>query len=290
MTEEIVKYESESPINAMQAALTSGLPVEKIEKMLELQERWESNEAKKAFTKSMAAFKADPPIIKKDRHVKFGTKAGVTEYNHASLGNVTSSINRSLAKHGLSASWKTGQNGGAITVTCTITHDMGHSESTSLTANSETSGTKNSIQAVGSTISYLQRYTILALTGLATHEQDDDGAHAQDTYISEKQAKSIRDALEQTGSDEQIFLAWLGVDEIEKIPAGKFIAGYTALKKKASEKANPLHKTDAWAKWIEARDQFPEISEGMQEPATEEQCIEATKVVQRQINTEAMEQ
>ena len=43
------------------------------------------------------------------------------------------------------------------------------------------SGGKNPIQSIGSTITYLERYTILALTGLATKEQDDDGKSANQT-------------------------------------------------------------------------------------------------------------
>jgi len=165
-----------SPMAAFEMALSHNVDIDKLEKMLELQARWEQMEAKKAYTLAMAAFKADPPKINKDRHVKFATQKGTTEYYHASLANVTEKINSSLAAHGLSAAWKTEQNStSGIVVTCTITHKQGYSESTSLAAGKEQSGTKNDIQAIGSTITYLQRYTLLSLTGLATHDQDDDG-------------------------------------------------------------------------------------------------------------------
>jgi hypothetical protein len=268
-----IAVKDNSPMAALQMA--GDIPIEKLEKMLELQERWEANEAKKAYHQAMAAFKAKPPVIVKDKHVRFATKAGVTEYNHASLGKVTSTINSALSEHGLTAAWKTDQVDGQIKVTCTITHELGYSESTSLSSGSETSGTKNSIQAMGSAITYLQRYTLLALTGLATHEQDDDGAGSEKPVITEKQAESIRNALEDTDSDEQVFLAWIGADSIENIPAEKFILAITSIKKKAEK--NALHKTDAWRKWTEAKENCPDIAEGMQEPVTEQQCIEATR-------------
>ena len=42
----------------------------------------------------------------------------------------------------------------------------------------DTSGGKNNIQAMGSAVSYLERYTLLAITGLSTKEMDDDGRGA----------------------------------------------------------------------------------------------------------------
>ena len=151
---------------------------EQIGQMMGHQERLEANEARKAYHEAMAAFKANPPEIGKDKKVSFDVGNRTTSYNHASLANVTAKINRALSEHGLSAGWTTDQNDKGITVICTITHKLGHGESTTLTAAPDISGSKNAIQAIGSTVSYLERYTILALTGLATHDMDDDGKGA----------------------------------------------------------------------------------------------------------------
>ncbi len=148
---------------------------EKLAKLLEMQERWDDTQAKKAFVVAMAAFKENPPKIIKDAAVSFKQ----TSYKHATLGNVTATINAALSAHGLTASWITSQDSGSIMVTCKITHVLGYSEETCLSAAPDTSGSKNPIQAIGSTVTYLQRYTLLALTGLATYE-DDDGAGAGD--------------------------------------------------------------------------------------------------------------
>ena len=165
----------------IEIALTSEKGLETLEKLIELKERTDANEAKKAYHLAMAHFKENPPEIEKDGRVGYTSKntGGTTSYNHATLGNVSQKINSGLGKHGLSASWNTEQVEGKIKITCTITHAQGFSESTSLFASADDSGKKNSIQAIGSTITYLQRYTILALTGLATKEQDDDGAGSQ---------------------------------------------------------------------------------------------------------------
>jgi len=154
--------------------ISGDMDVEKLSKFLELQERWEATQARKAYTESMANFKKNAPNISKDKKVKFNTSKGTTEYNHATLFNVTETIGKVLGEHGLSASWLTSQKENLVTVTCKITHILGHFEETSLTASPDSSGSKNPIQAIGSTVTYLQRYTLLALTGLATKDQDND--------------------------------------------------------------------------------------------------------------------
>ena len=173
MENEIQKTEQVSPFMPIIAAASTNGEVDpdKLLKLLEASRQWEADNARKAFFKAMAAFKKAPPKIMKD-------KKGHNS-NYAGLGNVTQVISKALSEHDLTASWETAQKeAGPVTVTCVLSHEHGHSERTSLTAASDTSGSKNAIQALGSTITYLERYTLLAITGLSTHEQDDDGAGA----------------------------------------------------------------------------------------------------------------
>lgn len=152
-----------------------------MERLMGLQERWDANEAKKAYHAAMAAFKQNPPTILKDKHVEFTTTKGTTSYDHATIGNVVKQIVASLAEHDLSHSWSTEQlDGGQVAVTCSITHKAGHSESVTLKAGRDESGGKNSIQALGSAITYLQRYTLLAITGLAVEDGSDDDGRSTD--------------------------------------------------------------------------------------------------------------
>lgn len=167
---------NESPLMTAAALVQGedGMDVGKLKELLDVQERWEAMEAKKAYVQAMSAFKANPPEIIKDKTVGYKD----VKYKHASLHNVTTKINSELSKHGLTASWVTSQDNGSIKVTCKITHIMGHSEETCLSAPPDATGSKNAIQAIASTVTYLERYTLLALTGLATADQDDDGKAA----------------------------------------------------------------------------------------------------------------
>ena len=138
-----------------------------------MHQRYEAGEARKAYTAALADFKANPPSVVKGSSASFG--AGKASYDYATLDTVTGAVIPSLSAHGLSHHWSTSQEGGRVSVTCTLTHRDGHAESVTLSAPEDTSGSKNPIQAIGSTVTYLQRYTLLAITGLAAEGHDDDG-------------------------------------------------------------------------------------------------------------------
>ena len=166
---------SPTPVELLRIAVSQNANIEQLTKLMDLQERWERREAKRAYDAAMKAFKAQPPRITKNSRVNFTTPKGTTDYRHATLDHVCDAVIGALAKVGITHRWKISQAGEWFTVTCILTHELGHSEETSLPGCADTSGNKNSIQAVGSTVTYLQRYTLLAATGLATTEQDDDG-------------------------------------------------------------------------------------------------------------------
>lgn len=216
-----------SPALLIEQAVAGGADLDKLEKLLSLQERWEANEAKKAYHKAMAEFKSVPIKILKDKKVGFDTSKGKIGYNHATLGNVVEQITTELSKCGLSAAWKTHQNG-KIVVTCKITHALGYSEETSLSADADTTGSKNSIQALGSTITYLERYTLLAALGLATYEQDDD-CNSSGELITEHQVSILMDELLELGIDDQKLLEYLKIDALDKMPASLFGKAKAAL-------------------------------------------------------------
>ena len=156
-----------TPARMLQVAVEQGADLDKIEKLMDLQERWEKSQAQKEYVAAMATFRAECPSIAK-------TKEGHNS-KYAGLAESIDQIKVILAECGLSHSWKTEQDGNLVKITCTVRHIGGHEESTSLAAGPETSGSKNSIQAIGSTVTYLQRYTLFAILGLASQEMDTDG-------------------------------------------------------------------------------------------------------------------
>jgi hypothetical protein len=187
----IEKVEPASPLmNIISAASAdSNMDADKLMKLLEVQERWEKNEARKAFVVAMSAFQAEAPKIVKD------SKGHNSSY--AKLPGVIAVVAPLLSKNELSYSWVTNQSDKGTTVTCKITHILGHSEATSLFAGNDKTGSKNDIQALGSTVTYLKRYTLEAALGLAEAEQDDDGNGACDPNNLPEPTSKERKVLEE---------------------------------------------------------------------------------------------
>ena len=154
-------------------AIEMGSDVETLGKLMDLVERREKAEAKKAFDEALAAFKENPPEIAKNKPVQYETSKGTVKYKHATLDRVTVAIAKGLAKVGMSATWTTGQKDGKIVVTCKLRHKLGHEEPTTLEAPPDDTGSKNAVQQIASTVTYLERYTLLAATGLATADDAD---------------------------------------------------------------------------------------------------------------------
>lgn len=166
---------SMTPADLLRIAVENNADLDRLEKLMQLQERWEANEARKAFVTAMAAFKREPVEIYKRKQVGYKTREGdFVGYKHAELSDVTAAIAPAMAKHGLSFDWDIHQTSGLITVDCVVTHVMGHSKMVTMSGAPDNSGKKNAIQQAASTITYLQRYTLLAATGMSTKDDDDD--------------------------------------------------------------------------------------------------------------------
>jgi len=164
-----------TPMSLVQMAVEQNADLDKLERLMVMQEKWEANEARKAYNKAIAKFRSECPTIEKNKEVDYTGQKGRTHYKHADLAGALSQIQPLMSECGLSHSWKSTQSEGLMTITCTITHVMGHSESTTMSGPYDPSGGKNSIQAIGSATTYLQRYSLFSILGLAAAENDDDG-------------------------------------------------------------------------------------------------------------------
>jgi pyruvoyl-dependent arginine decarboxylase (PvlArgDC) len=225
------------------AANSPEFDLDRLEKLLVLKERWDANEARNAYIAAMAAFKANPPKILKNKHVAYRNKAGgLTEYDHATHSEVVEKIAAGLAAHGLSHSWGINQTVDGIEVTCAVTHVRGHFERATLRAVADESGGKNSIQAIGSAITYLQRYTLLSATGLTSADiEDNDGRGMPEIPEAPADAWiSLKDAAE-LGTD-ALKVAWRALSEdTRNIISTHHAAQWTQLKELGAKKAEPAN-------------------------------------------------
>lgn len=156
-----------TPATLLQMAVQQNADLDKLEKLMDLQERWQAEQAKRAYSEALAGFqsKLDPIIKTRQGH----------NCKYADMDDIAQAIRPILENYGLSYTFKQEQENNVITVTCTVRHKDGHSESTKLSAPSDTSGGKNAIQAIASTVTYLRRYTLTGTLGISTGNEDTDG-------------------------------------------------------------------------------------------------------------------
>lgn len=154
-------------------AVTQGADADVVGKMLDHYERWQKMQAKKSFDEAMLNFKQSIPKIVKDQLADMN---GKYSYYYADIEQVCDKLEPGMTANGFDKRWTTETSDKGIVMSCIVKHVAGHSETTMLPpAPADNSGGKNPVQAIGSSLSYLQRYSLLMAFGIAPRGIDGDG-------------------------------------------------------------------------------------------------------------------
>jgi hypothetical protein len=225
-----------TPMAMIEQAIQGKADVAILERLMTLQERWEANEAKKEYDAAFARARELIKPIVKTQDVNLGGGKG---YKYETLSNIADDVDGVLANEKLSYRYTSSQNGDLITVTCIVSHERGHREEATLSGKPDTSGSKNPIQAIGSAVTYLQRYTLKLALGLSA-ARDDDARAAGTTGISAKpeklitaeQYQALMAMIEATGQDERALLNYLHADDLNTITEAQYKLAFDGLKRK----------------------------------------------------------
>jgi len=214
----------QSPMAMMLQAQAQGISMETLDRMWSLQVKFDEREAEKAHNEAFASFKSEAVRIIKNRLVDNGPLKGK---KYAELFAVNNAATGPLAKHGLSTYWKvTKDEPEWIEVTCYLKHSGGHVQSVSMGGPPDIGGAKSPMQARASTVSYLERYTLKAILGLAEQDEDDDANPHGGT--ADDKAFELRD------------------DWIERVQAGISEAVVMRTWKLALAEIEPLNRMDVY--------------------------------------------
>jgi ERF superfamily len=216
------------PSVLLRQAVDKGASLETLERLMALYERSERLQARKEFDDAISRAKAEMPIIIKNRMAGFDSKrtgGARTEYAYEDLAEIMRVVDPILAKHGLSIRWRTSSEINApIHVTCVLSHRAGYFEENGLHGPRDESGSKNPLQAIGSTLTYLQRYTVKAALGLAAARDDDAEITSSDApaTISAEQVIALIKRLDQAGLDQVRFCKGFDIADIHDLPAAEW--------------------------------------------------------------------
>lgn len=234
-----------SPIAMLDHMVKSGYKSDELKGMMDLVERWEANEARKAFQLAMAQAQAEMPLILTDAENKH------TGSRYADLGTITKLIKPVYTKHGLSLSFTTEESKLAehTRIACDVGHQQGHIVRFHMDVPLDGKGSKggassmNACQASGSTISYGRRYLTCMIFNLTIADEDTDGAGSKD-FLNDTQIDQINGLfqdLHNLGAPINLpkYLKWLGnspeCDALEKVPMARFEVGLNDLRRRKIE-------------------------------------------------------
>lgn len=213
------------------AAMNPQVDIDKMERLIQMQERIMERNARAAYAAALADMQPNLPVIAERGGIKNGQ--GKVQSTYALWEDINDAIKPVLAKHGFALSFRTGQEDGKIIVTGILSHREGHSEETTMHLPVDTSGSKNAVQAVGSSTSYGKRYTAQALLNLTSRGEDDDGhAGGDEPKITSDQVGDLQAMIDDVKADRAKFLAYMKVESLAAIPVSKYKSAVDALNAK----------------------------------------------------------
>ena len=167
-------------------ALQNGVPVEALDKLLDMQERLYKSQAREEYFKALSKFQSECPIIKKTKSIK-GKNGQIRSY-YAPLEDIIEQVKPLLHENGLSYEIKSENDNGMVTATCFVHHIMGHTESSMFFSPIDPDAFMNDAQKYASANTYAKRNAFCNAFGIMTGDNDDDaqslggGVTAQDLY------------------------------------------------------------------------------------------------------------
>lgn len=228
-----------SPAEMIKQAVQGGADLDKLEKLLQLQEKWESNQARKAFAASFAEAQKNILSVTKTK------TNSQTHSKYADLGDVIESSKPIYTAEGFSVIFYEGDTPLAehIRIYADVLHGMGHKETYHYDVPMDGKGIRGNenmtkIHAKASSTAYGRRYLMCMIWNIPT--QDNDGNSVDVETINEKQLANLRDQLAELDKKEDMFCTYLEVDKLEELPLAKLNKAQSALdaardKKKAGK-------------------------------------------------------
>lgn len=206
------------------AATNPEVDIDKMERLLDMQERMLDRQAKAALNMSFKSAVSQIPAIEK------AAKAHNSSY--AKLEHINKAVKPILEKNGLALTYELTFNGNCVNVKAVLLHEQGARIESQFEAEFDKSGSKNPVQARASSVTYGKRHAMCALLNITLFEEDDDGFAAFRETISDMQADTLEKALEGDKTRIKKFCEYYKISEISELPAKSYTDALTKAKRK----------------------------------------------------------
>ena len=196
------------------AAKDPTIDVDKLERLLALKEKQDAQERKRLFFEALARLQARLEPI-----VRSGTNQH-TSQKYVRLDDLLAIIKPLCQEEGFAFSFDSKPISGGIDFSCEMAHGMGHSEVKHLVLPVDAGGSKNAVQAVGSSTTYARRYLLDMHLNLARRGEDDDGAGGS-PRLTDDQVATVKETLAKHGGNVDRFLGYMKAGTFEDILASE---------------------------------------------------------------------
>jgi hypothetical protein len=214
------------------AASNPDVDIDKMERLLQMQERILARNAEAAFNTALAQMQNELPVI--DENGVIRNKFGAVQSKYAKFEDINEAVKPIMRQYGFAISFRTAFADGEVIVTGVLTHEQGHREESAVKLPADASGNKNNVQGWGSSISYGKRYTMNALLNITSRGEDNDGqgtgteggeqrqsptaTAGGGNYATEAQLGLIRKKCETAKVAPNAFLQHFGIAELAALP------------------------------------------------------------------------
>lgn len=228
-----VQAESATILQVIQrAAADPQCDIEKMERLMQMHERFQARQAEQQYAEALASMQQELPSI-----AERGDAA--KRYTYALWEDINEALKPILAKHGFALSFRIPRNDRGVEVEGVLSHRAGHSERTSILLPADTSGNKNAVQAVASSVSYGKRYTAGALLNFTTHGEDDDAfSSVQQPALDQQVVIDILERVSEARDKDELSTIWKAA--VGVLRAAGDTEGYERVKSAVSERGKAM--------------------------------------------------
>ena len=207
------------------AALNPNVEIEKMERLLSMQERILDRESEQLFNAAMNEAQTEMLPISQD------ASNPQTRSKYASYTALDNALRPIYTKHGFSLSFNTGEGApeNHVRVICKVSHRGGHSDFPCIDIPADGKGAKGGdvqtkTHATMSAVSYGRRALLKMIFNIAEGQHDDDGNAASQVgpLLSDAQLDELVSLADEVGADKAKFCKLMKVDAMAKIKAGDF--------------------------------------------------------------------
>lgn len=232
-------------------AANPSIDVAKMQIVMDMQERLIAHRAKMAFDAALSEMQGEMPTINQRGRIEIrakdakGERTGAVQQStkFAKWEDIADGIRPILKKFGFALRFRTGLTDAGLVRVVGILSGHGHREESEFVLQHDSTGSKNAVQAIGSSTSYGKRYAACALLNISSRGEDDDahtggGKIVDDGFpgdkpnvpkINQKQIDALIDQCDAVGCPRPRFLSHINVVKFEDIPAADFDAHMTLI-------------------------------------------------------------